>query len=146
MSNNNVVKITAGIAAGVALAFGAWALGSAGSSSNQTASAATGRTAGPPGMNGQAPNGQAPPGFGIPVTGAAATKVKNAALAKYSGTVEHVMKLPDGSYVVHVITSSGEVHVRVSKSFQVTGIDQGGPPGPQGTAPRPQGGAPATVQ
>ena len=136
--STKVVKTTAGIAAGVALAFGAWALGSTGSSSKGTASAATGGQDGPPGINGQRPPGGGPPGFGTPVTGATATKVKNAALARYPGSVEHVMQLPDGSYVVHVITSSGEVHVSVSKSFQVTGTEKGGPP-------RMPGG-PATLQ
>ena len=36
----------------------------------------------------------------------------------------------DGSYVVHVIQSNGdgEVHVLVSKDFEVTGVQQGGPP------------------
>ena len=85
-------------------------------------------------QNGQAPaNGQAPPGFGAPVTGAAADKAKAAALAKYKGTVERVMKLSDGSYEVHVIGSSGgEYHVAVSKDFKVTGAQQGGPGGSGG--------------
>jgi len=68
--------------------------------------------------------------MGTPVTGATLTKLKAVATAKYPGTVEQAMKLDDGSYVVHVIQSSGngEVHVRVSKDFKVTGVDQGGPP------------------
>jgi hypothetical protein len=71
-----------------------------------------------------------PPGMGMAVAGAAADKAKAAALAKYKGTVERVMKLPDGSYVVHVLrTSGGEVHVEVSKAFQVTGTEQGPPTG-----------------
>ena len=39
-------------------------------------------------------------------------------------------ELSDGSYVVHVIQSNGdgEVHVLVSKDFEVTGVQQGGPP------------------
>jgi hypothetical protein len=77
------------------------------------------------------------------VTGAAAAKAKAkaAALAKYPGTVERVLRLSDGSYVVHVLTSAGgEVHVKVSKTFTVTGTEQGlpggGAPGsaPNGTA------------
>jgi hypothetical protein len=71
-----------------------------------------------------------PPAIGTPATGAAADKAKAAALAKYPGTVERVMKLSDGSYVVHVIRSSGgEVHVKVSKAFAVTGTEQGPPAG-----------------
>jgi hypothetical protein len=38
------------------------------------------------------------------------------------------MKLDDGSYVVHVITSNGEYHVAVSKDFEVTGAQPGGAP------------------
>jgi hypothetical protein len=49
------------------------------------------------------------------------------------------MKLSDGSYVVHVVQSAGgEVHVKVSKTFAVTGTEQG-PPGGGGP---PAGGAP----
>ena len=57
------------------------------------------------------------------------------------GTVEHAMKLADGSYVVHVIQSGskGEVHVLVSKAFKITGTQKGGPRGggapPSGSAP-----------
>lgn len=69
-----------------------------------------------------------PPGFGTDVTGATATKVAKAATARYSGQVERVMQLPDGSYVAHVITSNGEVHVHVSPAFKVLGVEQGGPP------------------
>jgi hypothetical protein len=66
---------------------------------------------------------------GTPATGTEATKAKAAALAKYPGTAERVVKLPDGSYGVHVIKSDGtEVHVVVSSTFQVTGT-QTGPPG-----------------
>jgi hypothetical protein len=75
---------------------------------------------------------------GTPATGTEATKAKAAALAKYPGTVERVMKLADGSYGVHVFKSDGtEVHVLVSSSFQVTGTQTGGPPagGMKGQAP-----------
>jgi hypothetical protein len=98
-------------------------------------------------MNGQAPQGvpsgppAGGPGFGTPVTGTAAAKAKAAALAKYPGTVEQVMGTPDGNYVVHVIQSGNtEVHVLVSKQFQVTGTfagpPRGGmrPPGAPGTS------------
>jgi hypothetical protein len=134
----------AGIAA-VVIAFGAYTLGNSNSSggSSGTANAAAANGRGFP-QGGQVPqNGQAPPGFGTPATGASADKAKAAALAKYKGSVEQVMKLSDGSYVVHVITSNGEYHVRVSKDFKVTGAAQGGPGGggvpggsaPSGTAP-----------
>jgi glucose/arabinose dehydrogenase len=102
------------------------------SSTSSTANAA------PAAATSSAPSGaqQTPPGFGTVVTGAAADKAKAAALAKYPGTVERVMKLSDGSYVVHVIRSSGEVHVKVSKTFTVTGTEQG----PPGGAPPSAGG------
>ena len=124
----------AGIAA-VVIAFGAYTLGnsnsSGGSSGTANAAAGTGARGFPQG--GQVPqNGQAPPGFGSQATGANADKARAAALAKYKGSVEQVMQLPDGSYVVHVITSNGEYHVHVSKSFGVTGADQGGPGGAPG--------------
>jgi hypothetical protein len=79
--------------------------------------------------SGSASAPQAPPALGKAVTGATADKAKAAALAKYPGTAERVMQLSDGSYVVHVLqTSGGEVHVNVSKTFAVTGTEQG-PPG-----------------
>jgi hypothetical protein len=129
----------AGIAA-VVIAFGAYTLGNSNSSggSSGTASAAAANGRGFPQGGQVPPTGQAPPGFGSPVTGANADKAKAAALAKYKGSVEQVMQLSDGSYVVHVITSTSEYHVHVSKDFQVTGVDQGGPGGggaPGGTAP-----------
>jgi hypothetical protein len=52
-----------------------------------------------------------------------------------------VLQLADGSYVVHVLRSSGEVHVRVSKAFAVTGTEQapsrGGAPPSAGATSTP---------
>jgi hypothetical protein len=85
------------------------------------------------------------------VTGATADKAKAAALAKYKGTAERVMKLADGSYMVHVLTSNSEYHVSVSKDFKVTGAQQGGPGGRPGgpppgmTPPSGAGAAPGTA-
>jgi hypothetical protein len=140
----SILKAAAGIAALAAIAFGASAIASGSKSSNASFA---GAPPGAPAAAGQAPGGvagQAPPGgrpgFGTPVTGDAADKAKAAALAKYPGTVEKVEAAPDGSgYVVHVIRSGGEVHVLVSKQFEVTGTFAGPPRGgmpPQG-APRP---------
>ena len=72
-----------------------------------------------------------PPGMGSEVTGSTLTKLESAATAKYPGTVERAMELQDGTYVVHVVQSNGdgEVHVLVCKDFEVTGVQQGGPPG-----------------
>ena len=109
----------AAVAAGALLA-------GCGSSSSTTASTAS---ATPAAATSSSPQG-VPPGMGTTVSGAAADKAKAAALAKYPGTAERVEKLSDGSYVVHVIQKSGgEVHVKVSKDFAVTGTETGPPAG-----------------
>jgi hypothetical protein len=147
MFNNitNPTRYAAAGAAAVALAFGAYTIGNSSSANgtNGTANAAQPGAAGMP--SGHLPRGgQPPPGFGTPVTGAVAAKVKAAVLARYSGTVERIMKLPNGSYVAHVITSSGELHVAVSKDFKVTGVQHGGPPGgmPPASGAQPGSGMP----
>jgi hypothetical protein len=139
-SKNPLTYVAAGVAA-VALAFGAYAIGSSNSSNSGTADASQ---AGSASRNGQAlANGRPPAGFGTKATGAAAAKVKAAVLARFKGTIEQIVKLPDGSYVAHVITSSGEYHVLVSKDFEVTGAQQGGP-GAGGRGTPPGLGKPAT--
>jgi hypothetical protein len=76
------------------------------------------------------------------VVGPAAAQVQAAALAKYPGTIQTILRRPDGSYVAHVIrTDNTEVHVLISKTFKVTGT-QSGPPGGPPAGP-PPGGAPA---
>ena len=145
MSNSPATKYFAiGIAA-VVLAFGAYLVGR----SNTTATTATdsaqtlpaaGAQRGAPlpqtgqgGQGGQLPpgaqNGQGIPVLGTPVTGATAAKLDALVTAKYPGQIERTMKLDDGSYVVHVITSTGEIHVAVSRQFKITGSDAGGPGG-----------------
>ena len=121
--DKNLVKSLAIGAATVVAAFGSWALGKSSSSSAGSSAQIV-----QPARARLPPGGQAPPGFGSAVTGAAASRAEKAALAKYPGRVEVVVQLPDGSYVVHVITSSGEVHVAVSKDLRVTGTERGGPP------------------
>jgi hypothetical protein len=129
--NNNMTKIAAGAAAVVAIGIGAAAVGSA-SSGTQTQNA---RFTGPPGAAGNQNQqaGNLPPGMGTEATGSDAEKAKSAALAKYPGSVERVVKLPDGGYVVHVIKDdgSGEAHVLVDAKFRVSGQEagRGGPPG-----------------
>jgi hypothetical protein len=145
--SQRILKAVAGVAALAAIAFGASAIASGSNSSTPSAAGAgaaqhmpgtppQGRNGAtpPPGANGGPPQGG--PGFGTPVTGATATKVKAAALAKYPGTVERVLQAPDGSYVVHVFQSSGgEVRVLVNKQFQVTGTATGIPGRPGGARP-----------
>ena len=128
MPISNPIKYAAAGIAAVVLAFGAYALGNSSSGNGTAGSANAAQQPVPGGRLRQMPqNGQAPPGFGTPATGADATKATAAALARYKGTAERVMKLQDGSFVVHVITSGGEYHVAVSKDFKVTGAQQGGP-------------------
>lgn len=114
--NQKLAKGAAAVGAVGVLVFGAAAIGGANSNSS---SGATQRTGFGPG--GGAPPGGARPGLGTPVADDVAKKVAKAATAKYPGQVERVDQTPDGSYVAHVITSSGEVHVLVSKDFEVTG-------------------------
>jgi hypothetical protein len=62
------------------------------------------------------------------LTGTTATKVKDAALAKYPGaTIERVETDSDGVYEAHIVTKAGDrVIVQVYKSFAVTGTQTGG--------------------
>jgi hypothetical protein len=125
MQPNLIRRLAIGAAAVVA-AFGAWSLG------KSSADPSTSPSVQPAGA--QAPQQRSPQ---TAVTGTAAAKAEQAALAKYPGQVEIVVGLADGSYMVHVITSTGEEHVAVSKDFTVTGADQGGPPGQGGPPPGP---------
>ena len=127
MSAGNPMRYVLGGAVAVALGLGAWAYGNNNSSTGGAGVASAAAANAQPPAGGMPQRGQAPPGFGTPASGASATKAKAAALARYQGSVEQVMKLDDGSYVVHVITSGGEYHVTVSKAFKVTGADQGRP-------------------
>jgi hypothetical protein len=132
-----LMKTLAAAAAAAALVFGAQAI-AGGNASTSTADAASG-TPGRP-FGGHEMPGAPPRGFGADVTGETLSKLKDAVSPRYPGTVERAMKLPDGSYVVHVIAANGtETHVHVSKAFKVLGADQGGPR-PGGARPR---GAPA---
>jgi hypothetical protein len=76
--------------------------------------------------------------MGRPVTGATAAKVKAAALARYPGTIERIEEIPGLGYVAHVFRSGGggEVHVLVTKQFQVKGL------APDPGRGRPGGGIP----
>src|SRR2546423_8092520 len=120
-------KLTRSIAVGtaaIAVATGAYAIGNS-SSSNGASGTANAAALAQPGQN-QRVVGQMPqnwrPRTGTIITGAAATKAKDVALAKYpGGTVNRVLKLSNGSYAVHMIKISWPHHVFVSKTFTVTG-------------------------
>jgi hypothetical protein len=125
---------------GLLAAGGLAACGSSSSTGATAAAGAAGAGATTPAPAGT-PTGRPPAGgpgrMGTAVIGTAFDKAKAAATAKYPGQVEQVLKLSDGSYVVHVISSSGEQHVKLSKTFKITGLAQGRPGGP------PPGAAPA---
>ena len=140
-----VVKGVAALAVVVALVFGANAI-VGGTNSTATSTSGTQGTTGTTGTHAppSGAGGAVPPGLGTPVTGATLAKVKAAALAKYPGTVERAFKLADGSYEVHVFKSGGsEVHVLVSKTFAVTGVQAGGPPSGAADQAPPTGQAPS---
>lgn len=107
------------------------ACGGSSSGSSATAAATTRPANAPNGGTGGPGSGRGGRfGRGTAVVGSVAAKVKAAALAKYPGTIQQMVKLADGAYVAHVIRpGKGEIHVLVSKTFQVTGT-QTGPPGP----------------
>ena len=66
------------------------------------------------------------PRMGAAVTGATLDRLKSLVTARYPGTIERADKLPDGSYIVHVIRSNRqELHVHVTKDFRIAGTDQG---------------------
>jgi hypothetical protein len=145
----NVTKIAAGAAAVIAIGVGAAVVGasSGNSNNNQTGNQAAAQV--PPGMN--QPGGGPPgggraggPGIGTPVTGDAATKVTQAVKAKYPGTIERIIQIPNGSYLAHVIQDNGsEVRVLVDANFNVTGTQSGAPRGgmvpPGGNGAQPPG-------
>jgi hypothetical protein len=149
LMSKRLISTGAAAAAAAVLAIGAYLLGS-----NQSDSTAnTANTGNVPAQQGGQPfNGQ-PPGFrrgaglGDDVTGDAAQKVEKAVAAKYDGQIERVQQLSDGSYVAHVITNNGEIYVTVSKSFEVTGTQQGPRSGmpPGGAIPGSQSGNDTTT-
>jgi hypothetical protein len=144
MFSRKLTKFIVAGAATVAVAIGGVAISNSSSSSSASGAAKVAQVATPshgprsPHLlaTGGAPSGHTPtapkptsgqlpagwsPGSGTLITGAAAEKAKAAALAKYSGTVNRVLQLSDGSYAVHLLGTSGPHHVFVSKDFKVTG-------------------------
>jgi hypothetical protein len=140
MSSNKVTKSIAAGAAAVAVAVGGVAIANSNSSNGTSGTATAAQTApaqtGVPakgsggawapagaGAFGQVPKGWSP-GTGTIITGAAADQAKAAAVAaNYSGTVNRVLKLSDGSYVVHLIGTRGVHHVFVNTAFKVVGAE-----------------------
>jgi hypothetical protein len=122
-----------GIAAIAALALGGSALADAASSGSSSSSTTT--TPSRSAQQHPPPRGPGGPGGGhvgangqreVLLTGDTATKVKEAALAKVSGTVERVETDVDhGSpYEAHIRKSDGtELEVLVDKNFEVTAVN-----------------------
>jgi hypothetical protein len=152
MLSNKLTKFIAAGAAAVAVATGGLAIANSNSSNGTSGTATAAQTApaqaGPraqtgasgqagvpakgsggawapagAGAFGQVPKGWSP-GTGTIITGAAADKAKTSAIAaNYSGTVNRVLKLSDGSYVVHLIGTQGVHHVFVNTDFKVVGAE-----------------------
>jgi hypothetical protein len=82
----------------------------------------------PPAQVPLVPQGAPPQGFGgADLTGPAAAKAAEAAVARYPGSVERVTRGPAGrGYVVHVFQADGnELHVLVDDQFKVQDSDSG---------------------
>ena len=132
--------VASGLLAGAVLAATASANAADGtpSSSGSTPSAVQSASPGQNPPTGQGPGSQGPgsrdetqsmrPDEKL-LTGDTATKVTEAALAKYPGaTIQRVETDSDGVYEAHLTTSAGaRVTVEVNKAFAVTGTEQPGP-------------------
>jgi len=147
--SSKLIKITTAAAAAAILAVGAYMIATSQTDTASGTQSASGQVPGSrPGQAG-AQSGAAPGrGMGDPVTGAVAQKVAKAATARYPGDIERIEQMPDGTYVAHVVTGQGELHVTVSRSLRVLGTEQrpqGAPPGttPGQGAPSQGGAAPA---
>jgi hypothetical protein len=145
------------VAAGVIAAGGAAVANSTSSSSTTASSAgsaqngALGQAPGATGQNGigTPPGGQSGPsgsargnggmpggGMGAEVTGDVATKVKAAVAAKDSSlTVDHVLKLTDGSYLALAMKSNAPVMYAVSSDLGTVTLQQAPTGGLGGAAP-----------
>lgn len=148
-----VIKAVATVAAFAVLVVGAYAITKDDSSAAATGVQNAPAAADAPGAAGGGRGGGMRPGMGAAVTGPTLDRLAEVTTAKYPGTVERALKLPDGSYLVHVITSdgSGEVRVLVSADFAITGTQEGGRPGgppgapPAGDQSAPSGAAPSSA-
>lgn len=141
MFSSKVIKFGAAGVAAVAIAVGGVAIGNSSSSSSPSATATAAQPAGHGPRSNQGPrsgqprgdgdvltpvSGKVPsiytPGTGTIITGATADKATAAAATTpYQGQANRVLKLSDGSYVVHLIATSGPHHVFISSDFKVTG-------------------------
>ncbi len=133
MFSRKLTRFVAAGAAVVALAIGGVAIADSGSSSGSssgTTSAATAKVIPfhrgeptPSKVVGRVPSSFRP-GTGTIVTGAAAEKAKDAALAAFpGGSVNRVVLLSNGEYNIHVIAVNWPHHVFVNSEFKVIGAE-----------------------
>jgi hypothetical protein len=133
--NEKMKKTAAGIGAIAVLALGGSAMANAATESGSTsATGATGTN--PPAKTGTPPDmashSSINPNEEL-LTGETAAKVKAAATAKVSGTVDRVETDDGGVYEAHITKSDGtHVEVKVDKSFKVTAVNEMGAGGPGG--------------
>jgi hypothetical protein len=130
--NTNMKKTIAGIGAIAVLAVGGTALAGAATENGSTGSTGSTKaapTGTPPDM---ASHKSINPNETV-LTGDTAAKVKAAATAKVSGTVDRVETDDGGVYEAHITKSDGtHVEVKVDKQFKVTAVNEMGAGGPQG--------------
>jgi uncharacterized membrane protein YkoI len=114
-------KVVTVAAVGAAIAGGA-AFANAATSGSASSNAASAPQGAPPARGGHTANGRTE----TPLTGDTAKKVRAAALAKVSGTVERVETNVDSSapYEAHIRKADGtEVEVQVSRDFNVAAVN-----------------------
>ena len=120
------------VAVVAAAAVGGATIASAATSSTASNSSATATTAQPPAQHDPSQSGhQANGRTEVLLTGDTAAKVKAAALAKVSGTVERVETNVDSSapYEAHITKADGtSVEVQVDGDFKVTAVNAMGHP------------------
>jgi hypothetical protein len=137
MLNSRSKLVTAAAVGAAAIGGATIANAATGSSTTPSASGAQGQQPPPQGQ-------QAPPKGGHtvngktekPLSGSTASKVRAAALAKVSGTVERVETNVDSSapYEAHIRKADGtEVEVQVTKDFKVAAVNEMGQMGGRAT-------------
>src|SRR3954462_6062766 len=119
------------VAAGVGIGVAVTATNVAGAATPSSTSTPSANSDSAPGANVDESKSQRPDEHLL--TGDTATKVRDAALAKYPGaTVQRVETDSDGVYEAHIVTGAGErVIVQVGSDFAITGTQSGGGAGGQ---------------
>ena len=120
MSSRKLTRSVIVGAAAIAVAGASYGIVSATSSSSPAAASSSTSTAGGPASGGGGSNARS----GTIVSGTAANKATEAALAAYpGGVVDRVVQLGNGDYEVHTIGVNWPHHVFVNQDFQVIGAE-----------------------